>query len=58
MILGAFGCGAFRNDPNVVSAAAATVVSHYRTRFKVIEFARFCRPGDTRNYEAFKRALG
>ena len=55
MILGAFGCGAFRNDPNIVSAAAAAVVPHYRTRFKVIEFAVFCRPGDTRNYDAFKR---
>ena len=40
---------------NVVSAAAATVVPYYRTRFKVIEFAVFCRPGDTRNYDAFKR---
>ena len=58
VILGAFGCGAFRNDPNVVSAAAAVVVPHYRTRFKVIEFAVFCRPGDTRNHDAFKRALG
>ena len=54
VILGAFGCGAFRNDPNVVSAAAAAVVPHYRTRFKVIEFAVFCRPGDTRNYDAFR----
>ena len=58
VILGAFGCGAFRNDPNVVSTAAATVVPRYRTRFKVIEFAVFCRPDDTRNYDAFKRALG
>ena len=36
----------------------AAVVPHYRTRFKVIEFAVFCRPGDTRNYDAFKRTLG
>ena len=58
VILGAFGCGAFRNDPNAVSAAAAAVVPHYRTRFKVIEFAVFCRAGDTRNYDAFRHALG
>ena len=58
VILGAFGCGAFRNDPNVVSAAAAAIVPRYRTCFKVIEFAVFCRPGDTRNFDAFKRALG
>ncbi len=54
VILGAFGCGAFRNDPRVVAAAAAAVVPRYRTRFKVIEFAVYCRPGDTRNYDAFR----
>ena len=57
VILGAFGCGAFRNDPNDVSAAAAAVVPQYRARFKVIEFAVYCRPGDTRNFDAFKRVL-
>ena len=57
VILGAFGCGAFRNDPAVVSAAAAAVVPHYRSRVKAIEFAVYCRPGDTHNYDAFKRTL-
>lgn len=57
VILGAFGCGAFRNDPKVVSAAAAAVVSRYGTRFKVIEFAVFCRPEDTRNHDAFESAF-
>ena len=57
VILGAFGCGAFQNDPEVVSAAAAAVVPHYRNRFKVIEFAVYCRPGDTQNYDAFKHAF-
>ena len=58
IVLGAFGCGAFRNDPRVVSAAAAAVMPHYRMRFKVIEFAIYCRPGDTQNYDAFKTAFG
>jgi len=57
VVLGAFGCGAFRNDPEVVAAAAAAVVPRYRARFKVIEFAVYCRPGDTRNLDAFKRAF-
>ena len=57
VVLGAFGCGAFRNDPVVVAAAAADVVPRYRTRFKVIEFAVYCRSDDTRNFDAFKRAF-
>ena len=57
IVLGAFGCGAFRNDPKVVSAAAAAVIPQYRTRFKVIEFAIYCRHGDTQNYDAFQTAF-
>ena len=57
IVLGAFGCGAFRNDPVSVAAAAASVVPRYLTRFKVIEFAVYCRPGDTRNLDAFRRAF-
>ena len=57
VVLGAFGCGAFRNDPAVVSAAAAAVVPRYRNRFKAIEFAVYCRPDDTQNYDVFKRTM-
>ena len=57
VVLGAFGCGAFRNDPFVVSAAAAAVVPRYRQLFKAIEFAIYCRPDDMRNYTAFKNSL-
>ena len=57
VILGAFGCGAFRNDPSVVARAAASVIGGYRAVFKAIEFAVFCRPGDTANFDAFKSML-
>ena len=57
IVLGAFGCGAFRNDPKVVAAAARKVVAEYRHAFRAIEFAVYCRPGDTANYDAFA-ALG
>ena len=57
IILGAFGCGAFRNDPRVVAAAAAAVVPQYRFCFKVMEFAIYCRPGDTRNFDVFRQSL-
>ena len=56
IVLGAFGCGAFRNDPKVVAAAAKTVVADYLHAFRTIEFAVYCRPGDSANYDAFADA--
>lgn len=57
MILGAFGCGAFMNDPEVVSKAMVQVAREYAHCFKVIEFPVFCRPREKENYVAFQRAL-
>lgn len=57
IVLGAFGCGAFRNDPEVVAAAYKEVLPEYRKYFKAIEFAVYCRDKDTENYEAFKKEL-
>lgn len=54
IVLGAFGCGAFRNDPKVVAAAARAVLTDYFHAFRAIEFAVYCRPGDTANYDAFE----
>ncbi len=58
MITGAFGCGAFQNPPEVVAEAMARVVEEYLYDFKVIEFAVYCSPRDTRNYDVFNRRLG
>lgn len=58
IILGAFGCGAFRNDPEVVASAALEVIPNYVGEFKVIEFAVYCRPDDLSNYYAFRRLHG
>lgn len=55
LILGAFGCGAFRNDPNVVAAAYQCVIPAFLNHFKTIEFAVYCPPNDQSNYEAFKK---
>ncbi len=57
VILGAFGCGAFCNSPRVVAEAMAQVVELYRYDFKTIEFAVYCTPRDTANYDAFSRRL-
>lgn len=57
VILGAFGCGAFSNDPEVVASAAKNVIKDYRRAFKNIEFAVYCSPKDDRNYRIFERVI-
>lgn len=54
LVLGAFGCGAFMNDPNVVAKAYSDALEEYCRRFDVIEFAIYCRDWETANYDAFK----
>mgnify|MGYP002622031421 FL=1 len=44
LILGAFGCGAFRNDPQIVARAYKNILPDYLHYFKTIEFAVWCRP--------------
>lgn len=58
VILGAFGCGAFRNPPMVVAQAMKTVVQEYREHFETIEFAIYCSPRDDANYRVFQSVLG
>lgn len=55
LILGAFGCGAFRNDPSVVAAAYHEALKEYRGYFKQIVFAVFTREYETANFHAFKK---
>jgi uncharacterized protein (TIGR02452 family) len=53
LILGAFGCGAFCNPPEVVAKAFKTVQKKYETYFDVIEYAVFCSERETKNYDTF-----
>ncbi len=57
LVLGAFGCGAFRNDPEVVAGAYKTALSVFPPVFDKIEFAVYCPPGMSTNYDVFKRVL-
>ncbi|MCR5321879.1 MAG: TIGR02452 family protein [Lachnospiraceae bacterium] len=57
IILGAFGCGAFENNPEVVAEASLKVIKEYLYAFKTIEFAVYCSPWDKRNYEVFERKM-
>ena len=58
VILGAFGCGAFQNKPEVVARAAKEVIADYLHAFKTIEFAVYCPPRDDTNFKVFKRVIG
>ena len=57
VILGAFGCGAFENKPEIVAMAAKNVLREYRYAFVTIEFAIYCSPWDTANYKVFNEIL-
>lgn len=57
LILGAFGCGAFQNDPQVVARAYNDVLAEFIHHFRTIEFAVYCRPNDDSNYHAFKEII-
>lgn len=53
LVLGAFGCGAFRNNPRVVAQAFFDALEDYINCFDVVEFAIYCRDNETENYQAF-----
>ena len=57
IILGAFGCGAFQNNPEVVAQANRNVIKDYLHAIKNIEFAVYCSPRDDRNFKIFERVL-
>jgi uncharacterized protein (TIGR02452 family) len=57
LVLGAFGCGAFQNKPEVVAMAYKEALRCYEHNFKEIRFAVYCSRQDTRNYDTFRRVL-
>lgn len=57
LVLGAFGCGAFANDPVYVANAYRAASHRYRGRFDEIVFAVYCRDFETENYDSFVSAI-
>ncbi len=57
IVLGAFGCGAFKNDPAIVAQAYANILPEYLHYFRTIEFAIYCRPLSPQNFDAFKKNI-
>lgn len=57
LVLGAFGCGAFANDPAIVAEAYRDALPYYKGYFENIVFAIYCRPHETVNYTVFRHTL-
>lgn len=57
VILGAFGCGAFQNPPQIVAEAYKDVLPVFEGSFREIVFAIYCTPQDMRNYTSFANTI-
>lgn len=57
LVLGAFGCGAFRNNPYVVARAYHNVLNEpeFRNKFRHIAFAIYYTQREQGNFEAFRK---
>ena len=57
LILGAFGCGAFRNPPEIVARVFNNVMQDYLCYFDTIEYAVYHTEREVANYEAFYKTI-
>lgn len=57
LVLGAFGCRAFKNPPQIVAKIFSEYTAKYREFFEVIEYAVFHVKSERPNYEAFKENM-
>jgi uncharacterized protein (TIGR02452 family) len=57
LVLGAFGCGVFNNNPETVAKAYKTAIDVFPKYFDEIEFAVYCRDDKT-NYQEFLKVFG
>lgn len=57
LVLGAFGCGAFRNNPNIVAKVYNEVLQKFNGYFREICFAVYCPPNNSENYDVFKKVI-
>lgn len=55
LVLGAFGCGAFRNNPETVAKAYIDILPDFMGYFTEIRFAVYSSSENSRNYQAFSK---
>ncbi len=55
LVLGAFGCGAFKNPPQLVAKAFKDVIEEFNGAFETIVFA--IKPTNNKNFEVFSQVL-
>lgn len=57
LVLGAFGCGAFCNKPEIVAKAYRQLIDEFDGVFERIAFAIYCTPRELKNYDAFLKVM-
>ena len=57
LVLGAFGCGAFQNNPEVVAKAYKAALDVFPKVFDEVVFAIYTSAKDQKNYVAFRDIL-
>ena len=57
LILGAFGCGAFRNPPEIVAKVFYNVMQDFLGYFETIEYAIYHTEREVANHEAFQKIM-
>lgn len=57
LITGAFGCGAFKNNPELVADAWKKAIEDYKNKFDFIIFAIYSRGNELNNFTAFNEKL-
>ncbi|MBO5716408.1 MAG: TIGR02452 family protein [Clostridia bacterium] len=57
LILGAFGCGAFKNPPQIVAKVFNAVMQDYLCYFDTIEYAVYHTEREVGNYDAFCKEI-
>ena len=57
LVLGAFGCGAFRNNPHVVAKVYQKILQEpeFKNKFQHVAFAVYCTKREQDNYLAFQK---